>query len=189
MSRRELSVEVMDLLARFRADSQSPREQELLAVAINAFLFISSTGQSYAFEDFLHYLESSEPPPVVAAFDTREEAESWLHEHSSPPDSALVLISDQYHLVVYNRETNLRRLIPHSAAIEYHLGYLKQGGLPPPVASFETRAEAEAWLESQPEPPRQAVIRIAGEDHLAVHHRSVNRRAIYPFSQARAVKE
>jgi hypothetical protein len=181
-------MEVMELLARFRADSQSPREKELLAVAINALLFISSTGQRYAFEDFLRYLESNEPPPVVAAFDTREEAESWLYTHPSPPDSALVLIADQYHLVVYHRKTNLRRLLPHRV-LEFHLGYLAQGGLPPPVASFETRAEAEAWLARQPEPPRQAVVRVAGEDYLAVYHRHVNRRTLHPFSQAMAPEE
>jgi hypothetical protein len=188
MSERDLTMEVMDLLARFRADSQSPREKELLAVAINAFLFISSTGQRYAFEDFLRYLDSNEPPPVVAAFDTREEAESWLQAHPSLPDSALVLIADQYHLVVYNRKTNLRRLVPHSA-IEHHLGYLEQGGLPPPMASFESREEAETWLASQPEPPAQSVIRIADDDYLAVHHRNVNRRSLYPFSHAIEVEE
>ncbi len=183
MSQRSLTVDVMDLFARFRAGTRSPREKELLAVAINAILFITSTGQRYAFEDFLEQLESDAPPPVVASFGTLAEAEAWLRQHSEPPDSAYVLIGDTYHVVMYLRETNHRRLIPHPV-IEFHLGQLKRDGIPPAVASFNTQEEAEAWLDAQTEPPRQAVLRIAGEDHLAVCHRNVNHRALYPFSMA-----
>jgi hypothetical protein len=188
MTQRNLTVDVMDLLARFRAGTRSPREKELLAVAINAILFITSTGQRYAFADFLEQLESDAPPPVVASFDTLAEAEAWLRNHPEPPDSTYVLIGDTYHVVIYLRETNHRRLIPHPV-IEFHLGQLKRDGIPPAVASFNTREEAEAWLQGQAEPPRQAVLRIAGEDYLAVSHRDVNHRSLYPFSMALEVEE
>jgi hypothetical protein len=183
MNKRNLTKDVMDLLARIRANTQSEQEQELLAVAINALLFITSTGQRYAFADFLQHLESNAPPRVVAAFKTREEADAWLNSQPEPPDSAFVLIADRYHTVVYLREMNHRRLLPLSV-IEFHLGRLKREGLPPAVASFQTREEAEAWLMTQTEPPEQALIQIAGEDYLAVYHRNVNHRAIYPFSMA-----
>ncbi|WNG49937.1 head protein [Archangium minus] len=183
MSKRNLTMDVMDLLARIRANTQSVEEQELLEVAINALLFITSTGQRYAFADFLEYLESNAPPPVVASFKTREEAETWLNSQSEPPDSTLVLISGQYHTVTYIRELNHRRLIP-LAVIEFHLGRLKREGLPPAVASFDTREAAEAWFTSQTEPPAQSLITISGESYLAVHHRNVNHRALYPFSIA-----
>jgi hypothetical protein len=55
-------------------------------------------------------------------------------------------------------------------------------GPPPAAATFDTREEADAWLKNQPEPPVQAFIRIAGIDYLAVYHRNVNHRAIYPIS-------
>jgi hypothetical protein len=183
MSKRNLTSDVMDLLARIRADTHSEQEQELLAVAINALLFITSTGQRYAFADFLQYLESNAPPPVVASFKTREEADAWLNSQPEPPDSTLVLIADRYHTVVYIRETNHRRLLPLSV-IEFHLGRLEREGLPSAVASFQTREEAEAWFMGQTEPPVQAVIKIAGDDYLAVYHRNVNHRALYPFSIA-----
>lgn len=183
MNMRNLTTDVMDLLARIRANTPSEQEQRLLAVAINALLFITSTGQRYAFADFLQYLESNAPPPVVASFKTREEADAWLNSQTEPPDSTLVLIADQYHTVVYLRETNHRRLIQLSV-IEFHLGRLKREGLPPAVASFQTREEAEDWFMSQTEPPAQTLIKIAGEDYLAVYHRNVNHRAIYPFSMA-----
>jgi hypothetical protein len=183
MNERDLPLDVMNLLARIRAKTHSEEEQELLAVAINAILFITSTGQRYAFADFLEYIESNAPPPVVASFKTREEAEAWLNSQPEPPDSALVLIADQYHTVAYIREMNHRRLIP-LPVLEYHLGRLKREGLPPAIASFNTREEAEAWFTAQTEPPEQSCITIAGDSYLAVYHRNVNHRAIYPFSMA-----
>lgn len=183
MNTRNLTTDVMNLLARIRAHTPSEEEQALLATAINALLFISSTGQRYAFADFLEYLESNAPPPVVASFKTREEAESWLNSHPEPPDSTLVLIADRYYTVAYLRESNHRRLIPLTV-IEFHLGRLKREGLPPAAASFNTRAEAESWFTNQPSPPEQTFIQIAGDDYLAVYHRNVNHRALYPFSMA-----
>jgi hypothetical protein len=61
-------------------------------------------------------------------------------------------------------------------------------GLPPPVASFATRVEAEAWLQGQVVPPRQTVIQISGEPYLAVYHSNINHRSIYPFSLATRVE-
>ena len=183
MNKCDLPSTVMNLLARIRAKTQSAEEQELLAVAINAMLFITSTGQRYAFVDFLEYLESNAPPPVVASFKTREEAEAWLNNHPEPPDSTLVMIVDRYHTVSYLREMNHRRFIP-LPVMEFHLGRLKREGLPPAVASFKTREEAESWLMGQTEPPQQSLITIASDSYLAVYHRNVNHRALYPFSMA-----
>jgi hypothetical protein len=61
---------------------------------------------------------------------------------------------------------------------------MTRGGLPAPVASFQTREEAEDWLALQPEPPRQVFIMIAGEYYLVVYHHRINLRAIYPVSLA-----
>jgi hypothetical protein len=188
MKKHGFTLEAMDLLARLRAEAQPSREKELLAIAINAFLFITSTGQRYVFEDFLEHLDSGAPPSVVAAFDTREEAEAWLNSHPEPPDSTHVLIADDYYVVMYVRELNHRRLISHPV-MEFHLGGLARDGLPEAVASFSTREQAESWLQSQAELPAQSVIRIAGEDYLAVDHRNVHRRSLYPFSIAEQVPE
>lgn len=111
MSPHELPMKVMDLLARLRTENPSAEEQELLAVAIDAILFITSTGQRYAFVDYLQQRESYAPPPVVASFETREEAEEWLRNHPAPPDGTFVRVAGEYHHVVYSREMNLRRLI------------------------------------------------------------------------------
>jgi hypothetical protein len=183
MSESDSTAEVMRLLASTRASAQSAEERELLSIALDAMLFITSTGRRFAFEDFREQLTAQEPPPVVAAFDTRAEADVWLSNHPGPPDSTFVLVGDRYHIVFYRREANLRRMIP-DPVLEYHLGRLMRAGLPPAVASFSTREEADAWLEYQAEPTRQAVLLIGGQPHLAVYHRNVNRRAIYPFSLA-----
>ena len=112
MSSHELPMKVMDLLARLRTNTSSAEEQELLAAAIDAILFITSTGQRYAYLDYLQQRDSNALPPAVASFETREEAEAWLKNHPSPPDGTSVLIAGQRHHVIYSREMNLRRFIP-----------------------------------------------------------------------------
>ena len=188
MTTRKLIARATDLLAEIRATTPSQEQQKLLDVIFDALLFIDSTGQTYAFEDYRKHLASDDPPRVVASFNTREEADAWLREHPDPPSSAYVLVADHYHHLVYIREKSHRRLFPHPV-LEYYLGARMREGLPPPVASFATRQEAEAWLQSQPSPPRQAVLQIAGESHLAVHHPNINHRSIYPFSMAAHAEE
>lgn len=179
--------EAVHFLTRIHA-AASKEDRELIEVSINALLFIGSTGQRYAFMDFVASRASNAPPPVVAAFKNREEAKAWLHGQQEPPDSTLVLIGDQYHTVVFLRDQDHRRLLPHSV-IEFHLGRLKRAGLPPVVASFQSREEAESWFAHQPEPPPQARVTIAGEDYLAVFHRNVGHRALYPFSLALGIEQ
>lgn len=111
LSPHELPLRVMDLLGRLRTSTSSEKDQELLAIAIDAMLFITSTGQRYAFIDYLRQSDSEALPPVTVSFGTLDEAESWLKNHPAPPDSTYVRVSDQYYHVVYSREQNLRRLI------------------------------------------------------------------------------
>ncbi|HSP77979.1 MAG TPA: head protein [Myxococcaceae bacterium] len=188
MNTRKLTARARELLAEIRATSQSKEQQELLDVIFDALLFIDSTGQLYAFEDYRKYLASDDPPHVVASFNTLEEADTWLTEHPNPPSSAYILVADQYHQLVYIREKHHRHIFPHPV-LEYYLGARMRDGLPPPAASFATRQEAEAWFQQEAAPPRQAVITIAGELHLAVYHPNINHRSIYPFSLAANVEE
>jgi hypothetical protein len=187
MNTRELLIKATDFLAAMGITPQSQEQQEFLDVIFDALLFIDSTGQTYAFEDYRKHLASDDPPRVVASFNTREEADSWLSELPDPPSSAYVLVADQYHHLIYIREKNHRRLFPHPV-FEYYLGTRMREGLSPPVASFATRGEADAWLQGQSEPPRQAVIQISGEPYLAVYHPNINHRSIYPFSMAARVE-
>jgi hypothetical protein len=187
MNTRELIIKATDFLAEMGITPQSQEQQEFLDVIFDALLFIEATGQTYAFEDYRKHLVSDDPPRVVASFNTREEADAWLREHADPPSSAYILVADQYHHLIYIREKNHRRLFPHPV-LEYYLGARMREGLPPPVASFATRVEAEAWLQGQVVPPRQTVIQISGEPYLAVYHSNINHRSIYPFSLATRVE-
>ena len=188
MSTRQLTSKAMKFLGELGAKAQSKEQQDILNVLFDALLFIDSTGQLYTFEDYRKYLLSDDPPRVMKAFATLEEAEAWLKEHPEPPSSAYVLVADRYHQLVYNRDLNHRRVFPHPV-FEYYLGGRLQAGLPPPQASFTSRQEAEAWLENEPAPPTQAVIMIAGEPHLAVYHPNIGHRSLYPFSMAAEVEE
>ncbi|MBN1203729.1 MAG: head protein [Myxococcaceae bacterium] len=177
------SLDAQELLGQLWEKTPSPEEKEKLRMAADALRFIASTGQSYDFEDYRKSLDANAPPLVSASFHTREEADAWLNAHPRPPDQAYVLIAGEYHIVMYLPERNHRRLLRHPA-LEFYLEEMTRGGLPAPVASFQTREEAEAWLALQPEPPRQVFITIAGEYYLVVYHHRINLRAIYPVSLA-----
>lgn len=183
MSTSKTADDALDLLGRIRSSTQSSEEQQLLDLTFDALLFIQATGQTYAFEDYRKYLGSNDPPPVVARFGTREEAEDWLEGHPNPPHMAPILIADAYHLVVYDRETGLRRL-PATPTLENYLTRLKRAEPPVAAASFLTRAEAEAWFQTQPASTRRAWVLIGGEFHLAVYHPNIQHRALYPLSLA-----
>lgn len=183
MSIVDLCLEVEELLGQIQEDDPSQEKKEKILVAIDALRFIFANGQSYDFEDYRKSLDANAPPFVIAAFRVFDEAESWLKEHPRPPLGAQVLVANEYYRVIYVRETNLRKLHPNPGALEHYLEDMTRDGLPAPLAIFNSREEAEAWLNSQPEPPGHAFIMIAGEYHLAVYHHRVKLRTIYPVAR------
>lgn len=177
------SLDAQELLGQLWEKSSSPEEKEKLRLAADALRFIASTGQALDLEDYRQSLEEKAPPLVSASFPTREEAEAWLHAHPRPPDQAYVLIAGEYHIVMSAPERNHRSLVRHPA-LEFYLEEMTRDGLPAPIASFQTRGEAEAWLRLPPEPPRQVFITVAGEHHLVAYHHRIHLRAMYPVSRA-----
>jgi hypothetical protein len=177
-------LEAQERLGKAHEDAQSPEDKESMRLAIDALWFIWTNGQADEFADYRKDVEADAPARVIAAFNTREEAEAWLSANPKPPNSAYVLIADEYHLVTCSRERGIRALSPHPT-LEFHLEELMRGGLPPAVAAFNTREEAEAWLASQSEPPAEAVIQIGIEHYLAVFYRNIQHRALFPFSRVK----
>jgi hypothetical protein len=178
-STEELVRRTEDFFEQTLGEPQSTEGRELTLVIVDVLRFITSAGQLDDFKRYLQELEAHDPPRVVASFDTREQAETWLERHPSPPDGAHILIAGRYHTVAHDRATN-GRYLPPSRALEYYLADLKEGSPPVVVASFETRQEADAWLRAQPAPPRRIWVQISGEVYLAVYHPNVNYRALYP---------
>jgi hypothetical protein len=174
-------LEAQELLGKTREGAQSPEEKELFHLAIDALWFIWTNGRADEFADYRKDAQSEGPARVVAAFKTRGEADAWLSANPQPPDLAYVLIADEYHIVMYSRERNIRARAPHPT-LEFHLEEMTRDGLPPAVATFNTREAADAWLNGQSEPPAQTVIQIGGEHYLAVYYRNIHHRALFPFS-------
>lgn len=174
-------IEAQELLGKSREHARTPEEKELFLLAIDALWFIWTNGQADEFADYRKDAQSEGPARVVAAFKTRDEADAWLSANPQPPDLAYVLIADEYHIVMYSRERNIRALAPHPT-LEFHIEELTRDGLPPAVATFNTREEADAWFNGQSEPPAQTVIQIGGEHYLAAYYRNIHHRALFPFS-------
>lgn len=184
----DLILEAQEILGRIHEDTPSPEEKERLRVAFDALGFIWSTGRTNEFEDYRKSLESDAPARVVAAFDTREEAEVWLKDHPSPPHMAYVLIADEYHVVAHFRAQDRRTLLPHPT-LEFHLEEMMRDGLPPAVGVFNTREEAKAWFDNLTGRPTQAVIQLGGEHYLVVYHRNIDHLSFHPFSIVRRLEE
>jgi hypothetical protein len=183
MSSKTLDLETQELLGRLWEESKSEEEKERLQYARDALNFIYETGQTYDFDDYRAGLDVNAPPPVIATFNTREEADAWLRGHPNPPRHAKILIAGEFHYVASSREHNHRAVLS-SNTLEYYLAEMIRDGVPPPAFTFSTHEEASKWLHSQAEPPRQIFIQIAGEPHLVVYHEKINLRAIYPLSRA-----
>lgn len=178
----KLFLKVQGLLGRTINNTASPEEKELFRIAAAALMYISETGRTHSFEDYLQF-GKEDPPYAVASFQTRAEADTWLAKHPEPPHGTHVLIADEYYLVAYRRQPDIRGLVK-IPAIEPYLEDLARRGPVVPVASFDTRAEADAWLQSQPEPPRNVFIQIAGQYHAAIYHRLIHHRSLYPLPPA-----
>ncbi len=174
-------TEAQELLGKNQEHAQAPEEKELYRLAIDALWFVWRNGQSYEFESYRKDVEAKAPPRVIAAFNTRDEAEAWLRAQPEPPDLACVLIADEYHVVLSSRDRSRRSLVPDSG-LEYHIEEMTKDSLPPAVAIFNTREEADAWFSSQTAPPAQTVIQIGGERYLAVFYQNIHHRALFPFS-------
>ena len=63
-------------------------------------------------------------------------------------------------------------------AFEDYREALESNLLPPPLCSFNTREEADAWLTAHPEPPHGATVTIAGHRHTVAYVRHLSHRAL-----------
>jgi hypothetical protein len=175
--------EAVEFFKRLLDESGAAEERERIQVILDILRFVSSSGQSRAFGEYLEHLEANGPPYVMGAFETKEEAEAWFKQQPEPPEPALILIANTYYEAIYDLRVNKLRL-PRVRSIEYYLAELKREHPPHAVVSFGSLAEAESWLQAQPNPARWAWVSIAGEFYLAAYYANINHRAFFPLSMA-----
>lgn len=70
---------------------------------------VRDIAREYVVEPLLEKLTTQGPPPVVASFDTREEAEAWLMKQPASP-MLFVSIAGECHLAVYQAKLNRHSL-------------------------------------------------------------------------------
>jgi len=168
------------LLLRTHEELTDPVRKQYALVLIDLLNFIAASGQHEAFENHLEDRHSL-PPPAIAFFDTREEADAWLHNLAEPPSYGKVLIGDEYYDIWYSRDDGFREL-SRDHVTELFLDDYTSKPRPPAAASFNTREEAMEWLTRHPASP-MALVTIAGEDHHAVFHKKFNRHTLHSISR------
>jgi hypothetical protein len=181
-----MSQQAMALLLRALDEMKEPERKRYTLVIINLLNFIADNNQHAAFESYLkdYY---SDPPPAIAFFDTREEADAWLNSLEKPPSGGNVLIGDEYYDIWYSREDGIRDLL-RDHVTELFLEDSESKRLPPVTASFNTREEAQEWLTSHPASP-MALVTIEGERYHAVYHKKFNRHTLHSLSRLREERE
>ncbi|MCY1080015.1 hypothetical protein [Archangium lansingense] len=173
----------VELLLKAYAETTDPEQHQSASVLVHLVNFIADTGQLDACEDYINN-RLDYAPLAIAHFTTRDEAEAWLKGPAEPPSPANILIGDEYYQAVYSREDNTRFMY-RDYIIEQYIGELAARGIPPTAPSFETRAEAEAWLKDHPATPFDFAS-IAGEYYFAVHHKRLKRHTLHHVASALA---
>jgi hypothetical protein len=161
---------VLVLLEYFRR-GDSEEEREVLEVAAGAVAFLSFSGQLYRFEDFRESLRAARVESLSFARVRGRLEELRAQARSTPEREALRTASDALVFIESSGQ--------HEGLDDY-LGYWRGGTLPPVVAAFGTREEAEAWLARQPVPPYKARILVGGEYHLVLATREDRDGSVAP---------
>jgi hypothetical protein len=179
-SRKEaISRQALALVLEAMNETPDAEQVRHALVLVNLANFLADTGQTADFQDFFaHRLDYA--PLAIASFATLQEAESWLMENTNPPSPARILVGDEYYLAWYSREDGSRN-VTRDFTIEPYIEELTARGIPSSTPSFKRREEAEAWLEIHPASPF-AFVSIAGEHHLAVHHKRLKRHTLHPVA-------
>jgi hypothetical protein len=171
----------VELLREAFDEVSEPEQKQHVRILIALLDFIADTGQTEEVEDFF-INHQQYAPMAVAWFASRDDAEAWLKAVAEPPSPAYILIGDDYYQLWYMREDDTRGMY-REYVIEPIIEALTAKGIPPGAPSFHTRTEAEEWLKSHPATPEAFVV-IAGEYHLAVHHKRMKRHTLHHVASA-----
>lgn len=182
-----VSQQAMAMLLRTLDEMADPERKLRLLIFVELLNFIAATDQQEALARYREDSRSDAPPPVIAFFATREEANAWLNHLAAPPSYGHVMIGDEYYEIWYSREDNVRELL-RGYVMEYFLEDFESKPLPFPAASFNTREEAMEWLANHPASPT-ALVTIAGEYYHAVYHKKFNRHTLHSLSGLREERE
>jgi hypothetical protein len=179
--RSAFSRPAVELLLKVFDETPEPEQKQQVRVLIALLDFLAATGQTDDAEDF--FINHHQYAPIaVARFTSIQQAQDWLKGVAEPPSPAHILIGDEYYQFWFMREDNTRGMY-RDYVIEPVIEALAAKGLPPGAPSFRTRADAEEWLTSHPAAPEAFVV-IAGEYHLAVHHKRLGHHTLHPVASA-----
>lgn len=160
------------LLLEYLQHSHSAEEKKCLEVAGGAAAFLSATGQLYRFEDF----RASVKPGLLRSL-AFADVMRWLEHKEAQSSSA-------------EEKRTLRTAIDALAFVDSsgqlgdlndYLVYWRGSTLPPVIAVFKTREEADTWLEGQSDPPYMARVLIGDEYHTVLATRESRDLPLVPM--------
>jgi hypothetical protein len=186
MTANSILSDSQEVIGKLWSEDASAERRQLLELARDALLFIFDTGQRHRFDDLRESLEAgslSQAEEVPAASSDQEfvnlrerlnlTREFFAKLRDEPESTAardqVQVIIDTLHFISATGQ--------YKALSEY-LENIAAGGPPYAVATFNTRDEAEAWLQSHAHPPASANILIANVYHDVIHERATGIRRL-----------
>ncbi|HEX8702071.1 MAG TPA: hypothetical protein VF815_24790 [Myxococcaceae bacterium] len=142
------------LLLKYLQSSHSPEEKRCLEVAGGASAFLSVTGQLYRFEDFRAGMMPSRARSMAFADVIRCLERKEAQASSAGEKETLRVAIDALAFIEASGQQE---------ELNDYLAYWRSSTLPPVIAVFKTREEADTWLESQSDPPYMARVLISDE--------------------------
>jgi hypothetical protein len=174
-----------EIIGKHWREGQSPEQERILSLARDALDFVATTGQQYPFEDFRKGLPPGMSPRSAKALEAHQLA--GLVEHMDRTEAFFTRVRDETGPA---EESALIQVIldtlrfisatHQEGAFSDYLAHVEAGAAPYAVASFDTMAEAETWLESHSNPPCFANVLVANAYHTVIHDRESNLRRLPP---------
>jgi hypothetical protein len=159
-------------------EGQSAEQEELLGCARDVLFFISSTGQSYLFEDYRKQPQSGRGLAANSEELVRRTADFFERLLGNPQPA------EERELVLVILDA--LRFVAATGQLDHfksYLQHLESNDPPQVVESFDTSEQAERWLKNHPSPPHGAHVLIAGKYHSVAYDRETNGRYL-PRSRA-----
>jgi hypothetical protein len=151
--------DVVLLLVEYLQGSHSAEDKKCLEVAGGASAFLSATGQLYRFEDFQASIKAPHAQSLAFADVIRCLERKAAQASSTGEKETLRAAIDALAFIDTSKQ--------HEELNDY-LAYWRSSTLPPVIAVFKTREEADTWLEEQSDPPYMARVLIGNEYHTVL---------------------
>ena len=154
----ELIKSILNLLQEVGRHASTPEQHEAIENARLVLYFIEGRREAGPFTDYFEKFDTEPLRPLIA-FETKDEADTWLRNHPAPPHGATIGAAGSLYTLAYLREPEHRKLLRVLADKEL-------------MRTDDAEAQAEEEEEKPPPPPwsHRSVVSVFGFANWSFFH-------------------